>query len=197
MNPAARSGGALPRLNKLNVLHVAADDLLALVDEVVAVYAAVFGTPPADAGPADIAAFRASLARQVRKPGFRACTARSSDGRLVGFAYGWEGGPGDWWWDIVAGAVNEDVRRRWFADCFVIAELVVLPDARRRGVGSALQDTLLAATERPAAVLSTRADSGAALAFYATRGWRRLLADVRFPGSDARWVVLGWIRADP
>jgi len=175
------------------VLLVGGEDLLALDDEVVAAYAAVFGEPPVLAGASDVAAYRASLPRHVRKPGFRACTARSSDGRLVGFAYGWEGGPGDWWWDIVAGAVNEDVRRHWFADCFVIAELLVLPTARRQGIGGALLDTLLAATERPAAVLSTRADAHDALAFYAARGWRRLLGDVRFPGSDASWVILGSI----
>lgn len=177
-----------------SVLRVAPDDLLALEAEVVAVYAAVFGSPPTAAGPADVAAFRASLARQVRKPGFRACTARSSDGRLVGFAYGWEGGPGDWWWDIAASAVNGDVRRRWFADCFVIAELAVVADLRRQGIGSLLLDTLLAATERPGVVLSTRADAEAALAFYAARGWRRLVTDLRFPGSDAAWIVLGQLR---
>lgn len=177
-----------------SVLRVAPNDLLALDDEVVAVYAAVFGALPTVAGPADIAAFRASLARQVRKPGFRAATARSSDGRLVGFAYGWEGGPGDWWWDIAASAVNGDVRRRWFADCFVIAELAVLSDARHQGIGGTLLDTLLAATERASAVLSTLADADAALAFYATRGWRRLVTDLRFPGSDARWVILGHLR---
>ena len=181
----------------IGVLAVRPDDLLALDDEVVAVYAAVFGEPPTSAGAAEIAAYRASLARHVRKPGFRACTARSGDGRLVGFAYGWEGGPGDWWWDIVAGAVNEDVRRRWFADCFVIAELAVLPEARRRRIGGTLQDALLAATDRPAAVLSTRADADGALAFYSARGWRRLLADVRFPGSDAPWVILGYLRPAP
>lgn len=174
-----------------SVLLVGADDLLALDDEVVAAYAAVFGEPPVSASAADVAAYRASLPRHVRKPAFRACTARSSDGRLVGFAYGWEGGPGDWWWDIVAGAVNEDVRRHWFADCFVIAELVVLLAARRQGIGTALLDTILAATERPAAVLSTRSDAEAALAFYAARGWRRLVSEVRFPGSDAPWVILG------
>jgi ribosomal protein S18 acetylase RimI-like enzyme len=178
----------------VRVLPVAPDDLLALDDEVVELYAAAFGAPSTAAGPADLAAFRASLARQVRKPGFRACTARSADGRLVGFAYGWEGGPGDWWWDIAASAVNGDVRRRWFADCFVIAELPVLPAARRQGIGRTLLDTLLAATERPAAVLSVRADADAALAFYAARGWRRLASDVRFPGSDAAWLVLGYLR---
>ena len=176
-----------------SVLLVGADDLLALAEEVVAAYAAVFGEPPVSANAADVAAFRASLSRHARKPGFRACTARSSDGRLVGFAYGWEGGPGDWWWDIVAGAVNEDVRRHWFADCFVIAELVVRSGARRHGIGGALLDTLRAATERPAAVLSTRSDAEGALAFYSARGWRRLVSEVRFPGSDVPWVILGSI----
>lgn len=176
------------------MIRVSPDDLLELEAEVAAVYAAVFGEPPTAAGPADVAAFRASLPRQVRKPGFRACTARSSDGRLVGFASGWEGGPGDWWWDRVAGAVNPEVRRRWFADCFIVAELAVRSDARRQGIGSSLLRTLLASTERPAAVLSTRADGDAALTFYATHGWRRLVTDLRFPGSDASWVVLGHLR---
>lgn len=175
------------------ILAVGAGDLLALEDEVVEAYAAVFGPPPVSADAADVSAYRASLPRHVRKTGFRACTARSTDGRLIGFAYGWEGGPGDWWWDIVAGAVNEDVRRHWFADCFVVAELVVLPEARRQGIGSTLLDALLEATERPAAVLSTRSDAEAALAFYAARGWRRLVNEIRFPGSDAPWVILGSI----
>lgn len=177
-----------------SVLRVGPDDLLALQAEVVDAYATVFGGPPVSASAADIAAFRASLPRHIRKSGFRACTARAADGRLVGFAYGWEGGPGDWWWDIVAGAVNEDVRRHWFADCFVIAELVVLRESRRRGIGGALLDTLLAATERPAAVLSTRADAEAALAFYAARRWRKLVNELRFPGSDAPWIILATTR---
>ncbi|HUQ16757.1 MAG TPA: GNAT family N-acetyltransferase, partial [Candidatus Saccharimonadales bacterium] len=90
-------------------------------------------------------------------------------------------------------AVNEDVRRHWFADCFIVAELVVLPRSRRQGIGGVLLDTLLAATERPAAVLSTRTDAEAALAFYAARGWRNLLNDVRFPGSESQWAILGSI----
>jgi GNAT superfamily N-acetyltransferase len=172
------------------VLAVNGDDLLALQDEVVAVHSTVCREPPTSEGPAEIAAFAASLHAHVRKPGFRACTARGMDGRLVGFAYGWEGGPGDWWWDIAAGAVTEDVRRRWFADCFELAELAVLPEARRAGVGSAVHDAVLALTERPHAVLSTRSDAGDALAFYATQGWRTVLTALRFPGSDAPFAIL-------
>ncbi len=172
------------------ILPVNGDDLLALKDEVSRVHAEVSGTPPTSEGPAEFAAFEASLPAHVRKPGFRACTARADDGRLVAFAYGWEGGPGDWWWDIAAGAVNEDVRRRWFADCFELAELAVLPAFRRAGLGAALHDTLLAATDRPHAVLSTRSEAGDALAFYATKGWRTVVAAMRFPGSDASFAIL-------
>jgi GNAT superfamily N-acetyltransferase len=163
------------------VLAVNGDDLLALKDEVAGLVAA---------GPADAVPFEASLRAHVRKPGFRACTARGTDGRLVGFAYGWEGGPGEWWWDIVAGVVNEDVRRRWFADCFQLAELTVLPEVKRSGIGTALHDAVLDLTERPHAVLSTRCDDGDALAFFATNSWRTVVTAMRFPGSDEPFAIL-------
>ena len=172
------------------VLPVGGDDLLAMRDEVVAVYVSAFGAPPANEGPAEIAAYAASLERHARKPGFRACTARAMDGRLVGFAYGWEGGPGDWWWDSVAGVVHADVRRRWFDDCFELVELAVLAGAQRRGVGAALHDAVLDLTERPHAVLSARSDATAALALYAAKGWRIVHDGLRFPGSDAPYAVL-------
>ena len=155
------------------VLAVSADDLLELKDEIVAI-----------AGRDTPARLRAA------RPGFRACTARGTDGRLAGFAYGWEGGPADWWWDIVAGAVSADVRRRWFDDCFELVGLAVLAADRRRGIGGALHDTVLGLTERPHAVLSTRSDATDALAFYAAKGWRTVHAALTFPGNDAPFAVL-------
>ena len=172
------------------IVAVSGEDLLALADEVVELYGAVFGAPPTSEGPAEIRAYAASLPGHTRKPGFRACTARGTDGRLAGVAYGWEGGPGDWWWDIAAGAVNADVRRRWFDDCFEVVELAVRAEHRRAGLGTALHDTLLGLTERPHAVLSTRSDAAEALAFYAARGWRTVVAALRFPGNDAPFGIL-------
>lgn len=157
----------------VRVLAVTADDLLALRDEAIAV-----------AGPDALARLRTG------RPGYRGCTARGADGRLVGFAYGWEGGPGDWWWDLAAGAVNEDVRRRWFADCFELVELAVLPGSRRSGIGTALHDAVLAQSERPHQVLSARCDAEDVRAFCASRGWRTVMEAMRFPGDEASFAIL-------
>jgi GNAT superfamily N-acetyltransferase len=158
-------------MTDVGILAVSGPDLIAMKEEIAAVG-------------------RAPSSGEVRKPGFRACTARVASGRLIALAYGWEGGPGDWWWDIVAGAVSAEVRRRWFDDCFELVDLAVLPGERRRGIGGALHDALLALTERPHTVLSVLDDGTAALAFFATKGWRAVHPGLRFPGNDAPFAVL-------
>ncbi len=172
------------------VIAVSADDLIAMRAEIVETHGAVFAEPPTSEGPAEITAFDASLDRLVRKPGFRACTARDPNGALAGFAFGWEGGPGDRWWDTATSAVDAHVRRRWFGDCFELVELAVLRGSRRRGVGGALHDGLLEQTERPHAVLSTHAQAAPARAFYAAREWRVVLEPLRFPGHEAPFAIM-------
>ena len=126
------------------------------------------------------------LPRHARREGFRFLAARTEEGRLAGFSYGYLGAPGQWWHDLVAAALDEESRRRWLAPGhFELTELHVHPDDRRQGIGGLLHDELLAGVTSPTAVLSVRRGNEPALALYRGRGWQTILAEIRFtPGGE-------------
>jgi len=110
---------------------------------------------------------------------------------LLGFAYGYAGGPGEYWYDLVHRAMPPPMRAEWMGEHFEFVELLVAPAARGQGIGSALHDRLLAGRPEPVALLTVRANNTPALALYRARGWRILLEDFRFaPGGD-RFFVMG------
>jgi ribosomal protein S18 acetylase RimI-like enzyme len=128
--------------------------------------------------------------RHAGRKGFRAVTARES-GRLLGLAYGYLGGPGQWWHDRVAGAMTRGQRERWLAPGhFELAELMVSPHARRRGLGGALHDAVLEGLDSPTALLSTQPDNEAALALYHGRGWE-VVVDAIDLSAPQPYLVLG------
>jgi ribosomal protein S18 acetylase RimI-like enzyme len=130
------------------------------------------------------------LPRHARREGFRFLGALTGSGRLVGFAYGYHGAPGQWWHDVVAGAMDEQTRKQWLAaGHFELTELHVHRDHRRRGLGGRLHDELLAPIRAPAAVLTVRPDNAAALHLYRGRGWRLIIPSLRFPGGSVMDVM--------
>jgi hypothetical protein len=103
------------------------DTVLALTDELVAVYARTFGAPGYDERPEAIERFRSEqLPRHADRDGFRCALARR-DGRVVGFAYGYTGQRGQWWPEHVASHAPEDVVRDWLGGHFEFVELAVEP----------------------------------------------------------------------
>ena len=135
---------------------------------------------------------REILPRHAGRRGFRFLAARSSDGTLAGFAYGYLGAAGEWWHDIVADAMSEGARERWLAPGhFEFVELHVRRECRRRGVGGRLHDALLAGLASPTAVLSTQTDNGAALHLYHGRGWEVVVERLRFAPGGREFCVLG------
>ncbi len=132
------------------------------------------------------------LSRHSARNGFRFLAARAEDARLAGFAYGYLGGPGQWWHDIVAKAMTREQRERWLAPGhFEFVELHVRPTMQRRGIGGRLHDALLEGLESPTAVLSTQVDNRRALSLYTGRGWRVVVAELRFSPGGTRFSVLG------
>jgi ribosomal protein S18 acetylase RimI-like enzyme len=136
--------------------------------------------------------FAEILPRHTRRRGFRFLAAREEGGRLAGFAYGYLGGPGEWWHDRVTAALGPDRSERWLPPGhFEFVELGVRPDLQRRGLGRRLHDDMLAAVDAPTAVLSTEQDNAPALALYRGCGWQVILDEIEFGPDHPLFLVLG------
>jgi ribosomal protein S18 acetylase RimI-like enzyme len=132
------------------------------------------------------------LPRHARRAAFGFVAARADDGALAGFAYGYEGGPGEWWHDLVAAALTAKQLAHWLAPGhFEFVELQVAPELEGRGIGGRLHDALLARARGPTAVLSTEVSNERARGFYARRGWQLLLDEIVFGEGYPPFVVLG------
>jgi ribosomal protein S18 acetylase RimI-like enzyme len=164
----------------VRIAPLAAEDALARRDELAVIWT-------------DVTADRLGeiLPRHAARDGFRFLVAEE-DGQIAGFAYGYLGGPGQWWHDIVASAMTAEQRQRWLAPGhFEFVELHVRRALRRRGIGGALHDALLDGLESRTAVLSTQSDNSPALALYLGRGWQVVLEDIRFAPGGRPYYILG------
>ena len=130
------------------------------------------------------------LPRHAGRDAFRAVVAE--EGRdLLGLAYGYLGAPGQWWHDRVAAAMTRGQRERWLRPGhFELAELMVSPRARRRGLGAALHDAVLDGLASPTALLSTQPDNEPALELYRRRGWELVIDGVDL-AAPVPYVVMG------
>jgi ribosomal protein S18 acetylase RimI-like enzyme len=114
-----------------------------------------------------------------------------ADGRLAGFAYGYHGAAGQWWYERVAAGLDRADRSRWLVDgYFELVELAVDPDFQGRGLGGRLHDELLD-PERGPALLSTQVDNATARRLYFGRGWELVVPELRFARAGELYSVLG------
>jgi ribosomal protein S18 acetylase RimI-like enzyme len=94
--------------------------------------------------------------------------------RVVGFAWGYTGQPGQYWPDLVSTTLGAAVDG-WVGGHFEFVELAVAPGARRRGLGGRLHDALVAGLPHDRGLLGTSADpADPAVALYLGRGWQPL-----------------------
>ena len=127
-----------------------------------------------------------------------AVTGRAAGGAaplIVGFAYGFHGGGGQWWHDLVSRAVASVLGGRaaddWFGDSLEIAEVHVLPSHQGRGTGLAMMLGLTAGRPEPVAVLSTMDSDTKARRLYRGLGFTDLLTDFTFPGTEMPYAIMG------
>lgn len=133
----------------------------------------------------------------MRRPGWRAVGWLDASGTLLGIAYGYTGGPGQWWYEEVRRGLRGDQlgSADWLADYFELTELHVRPDAQGGGLGEGLLRALLAGTDRSTVLLSTPEYSpnppGRAWQLYRRVGFQDVLRNHRFTGDSRPFAVLG------
>jgi len=176
----------------VEIVYLPAEALQAEQEQIISVYREAFAPPPYNENEADVRLFAHSLDRRRRRPGFRYIAALDRQrGRIVGFAFGYSCKSGQWWRDMVAGALPPAAVNRWLANAFEVVELAVAPAFQGHGFGSRLHDALLAGLPHQTAVLSTIQSETVALKLYRRRGWVTLLSDFVFPGGDRQFRIMG------
>jgi ribosomal protein S18 acetylase RimI-like enzyme len=175
----------------------------AAIRELVDVYAAAMNAPERMLGGRE-----AIMDRHAANPGF-CCLTATADGMLAGFAYGFHGQSGQWWHDMVAGALAagpgagysdqaapgdlgmDRTAAAWLDDSFEIAELHVLPPYQGMGIGRSLLLSLASGRQERTALLSTADAPTRARRLYRGVGFTDLLTGFRFSGSEPPYAVLG------
>ena len=137
----------------------------------------------------------------VRRPGWRAVGWLDTADTLLGVAYGYTGGPGQWWYEEVrrglaaTGGAGGSVAGEWIKDYFELTELHVRPDAQGHGLGEGMLRALLDGVPSARVLLSTPeygADApGRAWRLYRRAGFQDVLRDHRFTGDARPFAVLG------
>lgn len=140
--------------------------------------------------PADVPSRMTVFSEHASRAGFRACFALEGS-RVVGFGYGYLTAPGQWWHDVVAGALAPSVRDSWLSGAFELAELHVLPDFQGGGLGRALLTCVLAEAAAPRALLSTMDRDTPARHLYRSVGFVDLRTGFRFPGGAEDFCIMG------
>src|SRR3954462_14326301 len=146
------------------------------------VYQSVFGDQPSQE-----AWQEAVWDRHRVREGFRLARAYDSSGALVGFAYGYVGGSGQWWTDSARTVLEPDIAERWLGGHFELVSVGVAQDARGRGIGRGLMHALLDDLAQDRLLRMTVSDpSDPARRLYASEGWQ-----VLGPGLGEATVIMG------
>lgn len=176
------------------VRRVDAGQLAAQADQLEPLYRQCFAGPPWNETPQRLAEFQQRLAVQFAHPAAGGLTADDDNGQLLGAIYGWPAGPQlptETDFDrAVAAAATAPLAVELTAPSLIIAELMVHPHHRRRGIARQLLTEYTAGW--PSAWLCTHPDAPAAH-MYDALGWRRC---VQFQVADYPLVLFTYNRRD-
>jgi ribosomal protein S18 acetylase RimI-like enzyme len=179
------------------------------LDAVLGVYAAAMNPPRAQ-----LPGRKAIMDRHASFPSFRAVVVtvpaepddrtrppagsrwgEAERSEIVGFTYGFHGGRGQWWHDLVRSSMISAFGRGyaddWLGNTFEVAEVHVHPEYQGRGIGRAMVPALCHPRLERTAVLSTQDAESPARRLYRSLGFTDLITGFRFPGSDPPYAVMG------
>ena len=138
-------------------------------------------------------AFRALIVTETPQGAARETGA--DPGPVVAFGYGFHGGRGQWWHDLVRSALisrwGHAAAIEWLDDSFEVAEVHVHPGYQRRGIGRRLLYLLTGGRAERTAVLSTMDTNSPARRLYRSLGFTDLLTGYRFSGAPVPYAVMG------
>lgn len=174
---------------------VAPEAFLDELDLLVAIYASAM-----EVASALLPGRRDLMRRHAEYPGFRALHASSAgpgpgQEQVVGFAYGFHGAHGQWWYDAVWSALSRSsgtaATADWLGNCVEVAEVHVRKEHQRSGLGTAMLLELTAGRPERTAVLSTPDRETTARRLYRRLGFRDLLTGYSFPGGSPPYALMG------
>lgn len=177
---------------RYRLVELGQDTLVERLAEALDIYVSAMGYPPGTAR-----ARRSLWLDHARRPGWRAVGWLTEDGRLLGIAYGYRGGPGQWWFEEVRRGLRHapPERQSWLADYFELTELHVRPDAQGGGLGEGLLRALVSGVDNARVLLSTPEHRprppSRAWRLYRRLGFVDVLREHRFTGDARPFAVLG------
>ena len=162
------------------------EQFAARVDEAMGIYVRAMQYPAHAASQRSVTA-----RRHTTNVGFACRAAVLPDDTLVGFGYGYQTMPGQWWHDLVRRALTARVADDWLTDAFELSELHVLPGFQGSGIGRRLLIDLAAAVPYRSMLLSTPDADTRAFRMYRHLGFVDLRRNYLFPGDARPFAVLG------
>jgi GNAT superfamily N-acetyltransferase len=142
-------------------------------DAICHLYDVVFSQPPFRWTDEESEHHRQSLTDLMTNPTFGLVTAEVG-GELIGFAYGIGLSGETGWWSRMMEPLPEELTTEWDGRTFAVIDLAVRQDYRKRGIGRALLDTLLAHRTEERATLTVQPVATDTKEFYDHLGWLRL-----------------------
>lgn len=109
---------------------------------------------------------------------------------ICGFAYGYRGARGQWWWSEVARGLGSTDHPA-LSDYFELTELHVRPAWQGHGMGESLLRALVAACPQRSVLLSTPEGESRAWKLYRRLAFTDVLRRFLFTGDDRLFAVLG------
>ncbi|MET8143237.1 GNAT family N-acetyltransferase [Sphaerisporangium sp. NPDC005288] len=174
----------------IELRHAGPQEFAASLDTVIDIYTVAM-RPPGD----QLSGRQSIMRNHATYPDFTCLLAETTDGRVVGFGYGFHGSPGQWWHDVVRRALEEREgparAAAWFENALEIAEIHVRPEYQGKGVGRRLVHGLCAGRGERTAVMSTHDQPTAARHLYRRLGFIDLIGMYVFPGGYERYAIVG------
>ncbi|MFD5570504.1 GNAT family N-acetyltransferase [Streptomyces cadmiisoli] len=157
----------------LTVRRYSGEEAQEIADELIAVYADVYNTPPYIGDTFfSVPTYINRLHAAFEMKGFGVLTGRTDDGTLVGYIHGVNLDPERPWWASLGEARPADVVQAAEAgDVFWLRELMTLPDYQNQGIGRRLHDAMVQSRPEAWTTLTCIADNEPARSAYPRWGY--------------------------